>query len=136
MLLIVTSNIFYNIATKETPENANSFLSLVFTYLVGAAVSLALYFITSANAGNIADDIKNLNWTGLVLGLCVVGLETGYIYLYRAGWQISVGSLVANIALAIALVIIGALLYHDVIGVKQIVGMILCAAGLFFINSN
>ena len=38
--LIVISNIFYNICSKETPAAINPFASLTVTYIVGAVVSL------------------------------------------------------------------------------------------------
>ena len=39
MVLVVTSNILYQICTRSTPKGVNPFASLVVTYLVGAAVS-------------------------------------------------------------------------------------------------
>ena len=39
----------------------------------------------------------------------MVGLELGYILIYRAGWKVSVASLVANLALACILVLVGVL---------------------------
>lgn len=135
MLLIVVSNIFYNITTKETPEKVNPFFSLVVTYLVGALVAFIIYLATSGTS-NISNDFKSLNWTSFILGTCIVGLEAGYIYLYRFGWQISIGSLVANITLAMVLLLVGVFLYRDVIGIKQIIGVVFCVAGLAFINSK
>ena len=37
--LMVLSNIFYNICSKETPSQMNPFAALIITYLVGAVVS-------------------------------------------------------------------------------------------------
>ena len=51
----------------------------------------------------IAAQFAAMNWTGLVLGFVLVALEGGYIYAYRAGWNVSVLSIVANIALAVIL---------------------------------
>ena len=134
MVLIVVSNVFYNILTKETPEKANPFLSLVITYLIGAVVSFIIYLMKSGSVVGVLKDLKNLNWTSFLLGIAIVGLEAGYIYLYRAGWQISIGSLVANITLAIALLLVGVCIYHDMVGLKQIIGIALCVVGLIFIN--
>ena len=75
-----------------------------------------------------------VNWTGAVLGLTIVGLEFGYITAYRAGWNISVGSLVANILLAV--IPVGLLLYKESITLNQCIGILLCIAGLVFINKR
>ena len=44
------------------------------------------------------------------------------------------GSLVANIALAVILVFVGALFYQEKITGFQAVGILLCLAGLVFLN--
>ncbi len=133
LLLIVASNVFYNIIVKETPGKVNPFLSLVVTYLAGAVISFCIYLAT-AEKHHILQNLKQLNWTSYVLGIAIIGLEAGYIYLYRAGWQISLGSLAANIALAVSLLMVGALLYKEVIRVNQGIGIVLCIAGLVCVN--
>ena len=130
--LVVASNCVYNICTKSTPGQANAFLSLAVTYLIAAVCSLLL-FLFSPEKNALSTEFKNLNWTAPVLGLVIVGLEFGYICIYRAGWNISVGSLVANISLACALLLIGVLLYRESISLRQIIGIVICAAGLFLV---
>ena len=49
ILLVVLSNTFYNICAKATPQDVNPFASLSVTYLVGAAASLAVYFLTTGS---------------------------------------------------------------------------------------
>ena len=133
LALIIASNVAYNIVTKETPESVNPFLALCVTYFVGMIFSLVLYFVTTENA-NIIRNFKEINWTSFILGFSIVGLEAGYIYLYRVGWNISIGSLTANISLAVILLFIGILAYKESFGIKQIVGAILCILGIVFIN--
>ena len=72
--LIVLSNVFYHICSKETPSAINPFASLTVTYLIGAVVSLVLYF-TINKSGNLIQEYKNINWSGFVLGLAIVGLK-------------------------------------------------------------
>jgi hypothetical protein len=55
-------------------------------------------------------------------------------YMYRVGWNISKGSLIANVSLAILLIIIGVLLYKEHIGLYQIIGIVCCMVGLIFVN--
>ena len=49
VLVVIGANTFYNIAAKSTPQNVNSFASLVVTYLVAALLAMVLFFITSPN---------------------------------------------------------------------------------------
>jgi len=131
--LIVISNIFYNICSKETPAAIDPFASLTVTYIVGALVSLVLYY-TLNKSGNIMNELKSINWSGFVLGIAIVGLEAGSIYMYKAGWNISSGHIVHSIILSICLVFVGALIYHEIITLTKIAGILICMMGLYLIN--
>ena len=133
LALIIASNTFYNICTKSYPANANTFVGLTVTYLVAAALSAALFLTGGAGAGAGAE-LSKLNWTAPVLGLSIVGLEAGFVLLYRAGWKISLGALTANTGVAVALLFVGVLLYRETLTLRQILGMIACAVGLFLLN--
>lgn len=133
LALIVVSNCFYNICAKSTPENVNTFGALTVTYLIGAALS-SILFVSSAGLEGAVTEIRRVNWTSFVLGLSIVGLEAGYVFLYRAGWKVSNGALTANICLAIALIAIGFLLYKETISLRQVAGIVVCGIGLFLIN--
>ena len=131
--LIVFSNIFYNICAKETPAGINPFASLSVTYLVGALFSAILYFALNKDA-NLLQEYVHLNWTSFVLGLAVVGLEAGSIYMYKAGWEMSRGQLVYSILLALCLILIGVTVYHESLDTSRIIGVILCMAGLILLR--
>jgi hypothetical protein len=131
--LIVASNILYNICQKSTPEKANPFSALLLTYLVAGVLTVIAFYLSKPEK-TLFQSFKGLNWTSPLLGIAIVGLEFGYIMAYRAGWNISVGSLVANILLALALIPIGILFYQEGFGLNKILGAILCIAGLIPIN--
>ena len=133
LLLVVGANTFYHICSKGTPDNVQPFASLTVTYLTSAVLSLILFFVTSESK-QIFTEVRNINWTTFAFGISLVGLEFGYIQLYRAGWNVSVGPMVANIALACVLLVVGVLLYKEVLHLNQIIGILLCVAGLILIN--
>ena len=133
LIIIVASNCFYNICTKSTPEGINAFCALFVTYLTAAAITAAL-FVLEVKPTNAIDELLKVNWTSFVLGIAIVGLEIGYILLYRAGWKISSGALVANICLAFVLILIGALFYKEQITLQQVLGIGLCAVGLALVS--
>ena len=133
LLLIVGSNTFYHICAKSMPEEAHAFGALTVTYLIGAALSAAV-FITSVRPANVLTELHKLNWAPFVLGLAIVGLEAGNVFLYRAGWKVSVGSVVCNISLAVVLLFVGCFLFREQITVRQLVGVAVCALGLFLIT--
>lgn len=133
IILIVTSNTMYNICTKSTPGNANAFGSLLITYITAAAIT-AVFFFYSTGASDTALELSRLNWTSIALGICVVGLEMGYIFLYRAGANISSASLLANICLAMTLLIIGAMIYKEHVSIQQMIGIAACIIGIILIT--
>ncbi len=132
LLVVVGANTIYNISTKSTPANVNTFASLAMTYVIAALSSVVLFFLT-AESKNLWAEFAKTNWSAYALGIAIIGLEFGYICIYRAGWKIGVASLVANISLACVLLLIGFFVYKEVITLKQLLGMGVCAIGLMLI---
>lgn len=79
------------------------------------------------------ESVGQTSWLGFVLGASMVGLEIGYIFIYRTGWKISVASLLVNVLLAVALLFIGLLWYKENLSTRQIFGIVLCLLGCWLI---
>ncbi len=131
--LVVVSNVIYQICAKSVPAGINPLASLTITYLVGAVLSGVLFFILNRK-GNLIHEYGKLNWAPFVLGIVIVGLEIGWIYAYKAGWQVSMGFIVQSAFLAVVLVFVGYLLYHEALTWNKLVGVGICLAGLVLIN--
>ena len=69
-----------------------------------------------------------------MLGIVIVGLETGWIYAYKAGWQVSTGFIVQSAVLAVMLLIVGYFLYNEALTWNKVMGVVICLAGLAVIN--
>ena len=80
------------------------------------------------------NESRKLNWAPIVLGIVIVGLEAGWIYAYKAGWQVSTGFIVQSAFLSSALLFVGYFLYHEALTWNKIVGVVICMIGLIFIN--
>lgn len=135
LLLIVGSNCFYNICTKSMPKGANTFGALTITYLAAGGVSAAL-FLASVKPNALLLELGKANWTSYVLGLSIVGIEVGYVFLYRSGWKVSNGALTSSMCLALALLVIGFLVYREHISIKQLAGILVCGLGLLLIHKG
>jgi len=135
IVLIVSSNILYNICQKSTPKNVNPFTSLLITYLTATLLTIIAFQFNKTDKGFL-DSLKELNWTSFVLGISIVGLELGYLMAYRAGWNISIGSLVANIFLAVLLIPIGILFFKEGFEFNKVLGVAFCLIGLLLINKK
>lgn len=133
ILIIAVSNTVYNICSKSTPANINTFASLSVTYTTAAVSAIALYFLTGRDK-DLASEFAKLNWAPFALGLAIVGLESGFILAYRTGWKINSTQLVASVATACILAVAGFFLYRETLSVRQIAGIGVCAVGLFLLS--
>ncbi|HHY78572.1 MAG TPA: EamA family transporter [Clostridiales bacterium] len=132
ILVVVTSNTIYHISTKSTPANINSFASLSITYLIAMICSVIAYLVTSDNK-NLLLELSKANWTAFALGIAIIGLEFGNICVYRAGWKIGTANLFASVTLTCVLLIVGFLLYKEMLNLRQLLGMAVCIVGLILI---
>ncbi|AET66561.1 EamA-like transporter family [Desulfosporosinus orientis DSM 765] len=133
IVLVVTSNIVYHVCQKSTPQTANPFSALLITYLTAALLTLVAFPFYKTDKG-FFQSFSELNWTSFALGVAIVGLEMGNLLAYRVGWNISVGSLVSNIILAVMLIPVGILFYKEGFALNQIFGVVFCLIGLILIN--
>ena len=133
IVLIVASNILYQICAKSVPKDMDVMASMTVTYLVGAVCS-GLMFFAMNRTPHLLQVCSKLNAAPILLGISVVGLEVGYIYAYKVGWPVSIASTVQSAFLAVALIFVGALLYNETITPQKVIGVIICLAGLYLIN--
>ena len=131
--LVLVANTVYQICAKSVPGDVSPFAALTITYLVGAVFSAIMHFVTHP-ASNIFEEMTRMNWAPYVLGLVIVGLEVGWIYAYKAGWQVSTGFIVQSAFLAVILIFVGLLLYKEPVTWNKAVGIGICLVGLVFIN--
>ncbi len=131
--LVVFSNTVYQICAKSAPKGMHPLASLTVTYLVTAAVTAVLFLLLS-RGGSLAREYTHLNWAPFALGVVIVGLEVGFLYAYRAGWPVSIASVVQSSFLALALIFVGALFYREAITWNKLFGIVICLAGLAVLN--
>ena len=131
--LAVLSNVVYHICSKTLSDGMNPLASLTITYLTGAAASAVLYFLLNRDADLIREYGK-LGPGPFVFGIVLVGLEVGFIYAYRAGWEVSTAAIVQSSFLAVALIFVGFVLYHEALTWNKLLGVVICLIGLVFIN--
>lgn len=83
LLLVNICNIGYHLLTKSIPDNSNPFLGLVETYGIACLGSMVLFFVTKNTLFH--DEKAGLNIYNILLGIVVIGIEGGYMIMYRIG---------------------------------------------------
>ncbi len=134
--LVILSNVMYQICAKEVPSEINAFASLTVTYVVAAIASLVFFFVLGGNSEGIGliGEYGKLNWAPFVLGVVIIGLEVGWIFAYKAGWEVSTGFIIQSAVLAIMLLAVGYFLYHEALTWNKLIGVVICLIGLVFLN--
>ena len=133
--LAILSNVLYHICAKTTPEGVHPFASLTATYLTGAVLSAVLYYVLAPQA-NLVKECSRLNWAPFALGIVIVGLEGGWLYAYKAGWQVNTGFIVQSAFVSVLLLFVGYFLYREALSWNKLLGTAICLLGLVFINLN
>ncbi|MCR5813119.1 MAG: hypothetical protein K6G15_01315 [Desulfovibrio sp.] len=133
IILIVCSNILYQLCAKLAPAKIHPMAGLTVTYAVSFLVSALAFFLLAPKSSLLAQ-YRHLNASYVLFGLALVGLEAGCIYMYKAGWPISVGQLVHSAILAVCLVLIGACFFHEELSASRLLGIVLIFCGIFLVN--
>ena len=61
-------------------------------------------------------------------------LDLGFLMLYRAGFNVSIGQLVTQSAAALLLLVVGVAFFRDKLSLLNVLGIVLCVVGLWLIN--
>ena len=101
-----------------TPAGVNPLLSLLVTY---ACVTLLFGLLLLASPGGLdwRGEWRQLNWTALALALVIVGLDLGFLYLYRGGFEVSLGALVTQSAAAMVLLVVGVAVFREKLSAEK-----------------
>lgn len=133
LLLVVLSGVGYQVGLKEVSGIGDPMISLMVTYLAASAVSFVIYFFQSLGKESFFRGVFSVNVSAMGLGLAIVGIEVGTLFMYRAGWAVNVAFVVANSLIVAALMVTGFLLYKEKLTLRQLIGVGISLAGILCI---
>jgi drug/metabolite transporter (DMT)-like permease len=133
ILLAIVGTLLYHVFQKITPADVHPMIAFIVTYATSTFLSILLIPLFPMTT-SFAEMIKKVNWVSIALGIAIVGVEVGYLLAYRAGWQISLGAIVSNVAVAVILIPVGLLLFREKISTVNYVGIVICMLGLVMTN--
>ena len=131
--IAIAATVAYHIVMKLTPAAANPYLSLAVTYGVTTIAFIAVYAVLPGGT-SLRSGFASLNWTTFALAITVVGLDLGFLMLYRGGFDVSLGQIITQSAAALLLVLVGVAFFSEKLSLTNIGGIVLCVAGLWLIN--
>ena len=79
-------------------------------------------------------EIKQLNWASMGLAIAVVGIEFGFLLVYRSGWNLGIAAVLVNVVASLILVPVAIWVFKDKISWINVMGILVCLAGLVMLN--
>jgi drug/metabolite transporter (DMT)-like permease len=131
--LAICSSALYHFSAKSMPSNINFAISLVVTYLVALGITLITTFLFPAQNG-FASELKQLNWASFLLAIAIVGIEFGFLLVYRSGWNLGIAAVLVNVTASLILVPVAIFVFKDKLNWVNIAGIFVCLAGLVMLN--
>jgi drug/metabolite transporter (DMT)-like permease len=129
----ILSTALYHVSQKLTPRGVNPPISLMLTYSVAFVLTAFLLYFMPAKKGILAE-VRQLNWASWLLAVSIVGLEVGFLLVYRSGWNLGLAAVLANVAASLILVPVALFVFKDGLNWINIAGILTCLAGLVMLN--
>ena len=128
----VIANVLYHVASKAIPAEQNAFMGLVVNYATALIASAILFFMTPHE--KILTEAARANWACILMGLSITGVEAAFVMIYRMGGEMSTASLIVNILLSLAMLLVGGVFYHEQISMQKIFGALFCIIGVVLLT--
>ena len=129
----VLSSTMYHLFVKSIPPDANPALALIVTYALSLLQCLVLLLFLPLKT-SIIDAFRQLNWASFALSFAPVGLEVGFLFAYRSGWNISVAAIFVHATVTLFLVPIGMLMFKEKLSPTNMIGILVCVIGIVMVN--
>lgn len=130
--LAIASSALYHFVAKSTPANVNFTVSLLVTYAVAFVITLFIFFAFPTK--DVLAELKQLNWASIALAIAVVGIEFGFLLVYRSGWNLGIAAVLVNVVASLILVPVAIFVFEDKISWINIAGIFVCLVGLVMLN--
>jgi hypothetical protein len=131
--LAICSSALYHFVAKSTPSNVNFTVSLLVTYAAAFVVVLFTFVFFPVKNG-IAAEFKQLNWASIGLAIAIVGIEFGFLLVYRAGWNLGIAAVLTNVVASLILLPVAIFFFKDKISWVNVAGIFVCLIGLVMLN--
>jgi drug/metabolite transporter (DMT)-like permease len=133
MAIIALSVICYQIFQKNIVSNIHPVVSVIISYVIALICSIALLFVFPLKGGIIAE-LQKANYATYLVGVAIIGIEIGFLLVYRNGWKLSSALSVSSSISITTLAIIGFIFFKENITLPKILGIILCVSGIYLLN--
>ncbi|SRR6266568_800800 len=132
ILMAVTGGVLYHVSQKSVPKQVDPFAAIIIAYAIGIICCL-LALVVVPSERPLLESWRAWNWAVCLLGFSAAVIEISILLAYRAGWNISVTSVVINISVALVLLPVGLLLFREQLSWLNAAGIACCLLGLYLL---
>ena len=129
----ILSSALYHFSAKSIPANLNFSVSLVVTYTAPIGLTAVIAALFSTGSG-FAAELRKLNWSSFLLALSIVGIEFGFLLVYRSGWNLGIAAVLTNVVASLMLVPVAIFIFKDKLNWVNVSGILVCLVGLVMLN--
>ena len=129
--LVISSIVVYQLCMKSVPAGLNpmSALATIFTSALICTFIASRLFAFEGPSFSFSE----VSWQAALVGVAIVGIELGYLLMYRSGWTLAAATLIGMGGAAVLLAIIGAVAFQQPLSLRYILGIALCISGLYLL---
>jgi len=131
-LIVISSVATYHVFIKSVPHDLNPISALVTFYVTALICTLiAAKFVPVATPDW---SMAEFSWAAAIVGVAIVGIELGFLLMYRSGWHMSVAPLVTMGAATVLLAPIAVFVFRQPFSARYFFGLALCLYGLYLLS--
>lgn len=131
--MLVVGHTVYQISAKSVPADMDPYAAVFLNYVIASLLAFLLWMVLGEER-SMAVQFGKMNWAPITMAIAITAVEVASVFMYKVGWNISIGSTIANILTAIVLAGVGVMLFKEIMSFNQIMGIGLCILGIIVIN--
>ncbi len=130
-MIAIASVATYHVFIKSIPNDLNPISALVTFYVTALICTLvAAKFVPVTTPGW---SMAEFSWAAVAVGVAIVGIELGFLLMYRTGWHLSVAPLATMGAATVVLAPIAVFVFRQPFSARYFFGLALCLYGLYLL---
>ncbi|MFK7732089.1 MAG: hypothetical protein AB8B48_10780 [Pseudomonadales bacterium] len=129
--IVIVSILMYQTFIKAVPEHINPINALLTFYITALVCTLIAAKLLPATQGAVS--ISEFSWAAAAVGVAIVGIELGYLLMYRSGWHLATAPLITMGAASILLLPISLLVFQQPWSTRYLFGIGFCLLGLYLL---
>ena len=130
--IAIASVTLYQIFMKSVPTNLNPVAALATIFTTALVCTLIAWKFAPIDSPELS--WAEFSWSAVAVGMAIVGIELGYLLMYRSGWHLAAAPVIVLGGAALLLTPIGILVFRQPWSAKYAIGLVLCLGGIYLLT--